>query len=325
VKNPIMLARKIYDEAYKSPGMSRVPPNFIVGNGATDFAWSHNITTVSDDALITNGARERWNIWTREIQEYEAENPPDDKEAVNPWSRGPLRPSSTGIARFRDPVLDRLEAGRTPTIRLSSDTDLGQLETGKSMDGQFPHVKSQSAEESTSFFTQAQPFSPKKNFTDGENGEDCITDTVGAIAIDRWGNIAAGSSSGGIGMKHRGRVGPAALIGIGTHIMPVDPSDPDRTTTAVVTSGTGEHITSTSAASTCASRIYYGQKMGEAGVFMHVPEEEAINAMIQNEFMSKRAFIYYLTLPDLTIRRSPCGSEQRGWRFHRTPGCKEDG
>lgn len=45
-----------------------------------------------------------------------------------------------------------------------------------------------------------------------------MTDTVGAIAVDRWGRVAAGSSSGGIGMKFKGRVGPAALTGVGTWI-----------------------------------------------------------------------------------------------------------
>ena len=320
-----MLARKIYDEAYRSPGMSRVPPNFLVGDGATDFAWTHNIPNVPDDALITAPARERWNIWTREIQEYESEKSPDEKEAVNPWLRRPLPPMSSSMALCTPPALDELEAGIFPTSQLRSDNDLDRIMSGTTMDGQYPRVKSHSAEESTSFFKSGPSFYPKKNLTDGEDGEDCITDTVGAIAIDQWGNIAAGSSSGGIGMKHRGRVGPAALIGIGTHVMPVDPSDPERTTTAVVTSGTGEHISSTFAASTCASRIYYGQKMGSAGVFVQVPEEEAIHAMIENEFMSKHASICVLTSPGLTISRSPRGPEQRSRRFHRNPGCEESG
>ncbi|KAJ6113210.1 nucleophile aminohydrolase [Penicillium capsulatum] len=59
-------------------------------------------------------------------------------------------------------------------------------------------------------------------------------------------------------MKHRGRVGPAALIGIGTHVMPIDPTD--QTTVATVTSGTGEHIASSLAAQTCAMRLYFGQR-----------------------------------------------------------------
>lgn len=116
---------------------------------------------------------------------------------------------------------------------------------------------------------------------------DTITDTVGVIAVDMYGNIAAGSSSGGIGMKHPGRVGPAALIGIGTHVVPIDPTDPEKTTVAAVTSGTGEHIASTFAASTCALRLYYGQRMGRAGCFDNVSDEEAISAMLKKEFERK--------------------------------------
>ncbi|MCJ1343143.1 hypothetical protein MMC31_001334 [Peltigera leucophlebia] len=86
-----------------------------------------------------------------------------------------------------------------------------------------------------------------------------ITDTVGAIAIDSDGNIAAGSSSGGIAMKYQGRVGPAALIGIGTAVIPVSPMDPQKTCVATVVSGTGEHIATTFSAITCANRIYANQ------------------------------------------------------------------
>jgi taspase (threonine aspartase 1) len=113
-----------------------------------------------------------------------------------------------------------------------------------------------------------------------------ISDTIGAIAIDRWGNIAAGSSSGGIGMKHRGRVGPAALIGIGTHVIPVDPTDPDGTTVACVTSGTGELIASAFVAYTLSQRIYFNQKKCENGRFEQEVDQVVISEYFKNEFTS---------------------------------------
>jgi L-asparaginase / beta-aspartyl-peptidase len=40
---------------------------------------------------------------------------------------------------------------------------------------------------------------------------------VGAVAIDEHGNIAAGTSTGGITGKLTGRVGDAPLVGLGTY------------------------------------------------------------------------------------------------------------
>ena len=117
--------------------------------------------------------------------------------------------------------------------------------------------------------------------------EDNITDTVGAIAIDCFGNIAAASSSGGIGMKHKGRTGPAALVGIGTAVMPVEPDDKHKTCVAAVTSGTGEHMATTMAASTCASRLYFNHRKGKDGKSVHANEEEAIQSFVQKDFMGK--------------------------------------
>jgi len=118
-----------------------------------------------------------------------------------------------------------------------------------------------------------------------DKGEDCITDTVGAIAIDSEGNIACGASSGGIGMKFRGRIGPAALVGVGAAIVPIDPEDKSRTCTAAVTSGTGEHMGTTLAASVCAERLFYGHKKRKGGGFEHAEDDAVVRSMIEQDFM----------------------------------------
>jgi beta-aspartyl-peptidase (threonine type) len=41
--------------------------------------------------------------------------------------------------------------------------------------------------------------------------------TVGAVALDRAGHLAAATSTGGLANKHRGRVGDSPLIGAGTY------------------------------------------------------------------------------------------------------------
>jgi len=43
------------------------------------------------------------------------------------------------------------------------------------------------------------------------------SDTVGAVALDRHGNVAAGTSTGGTPNKYPGRVGDSAMIGCGTY------------------------------------------------------------------------------------------------------------
>lgn len=51
----------------------------------------------------------------------------------------------------------------------------------------------------------------------GNGGDDSFFSTVGAVAIDRNGNIAAGTSTGGLTNKRYGRIGDSPIIGAGTY------------------------------------------------------------------------------------------------------------
>lgn len=125
------------------------------------------------------------------------------------------------------------------------------------------------------------------------DAEDDITDTVGAIAVDCFGNIAAGSSSGGIGMKHGGRVGPAALVGIGTAVIPIDPFDSDKVCVATVTSGTGEHMATTMAATTCANRLYRSDRKSHQGGDEPADDDAAMKGFVERDFMGKHSIMMF--------------------------------
>ncbi|CAG9944181.1 unnamed protein product [Clonostachys rosea f. rosea IK726] len=152
-----------------------------------------------------------------------------------------------------------------------------------------------------------KPFNQPR--TDGE--EDFITDTIGAIAIDEKGHIAAGSSSGGIGMKHRGRLGPAALVGIGTAVIPYSEDDEESITVAAVTSGTGEHMATTMASQRCAERIYRGTRKGVGGGDVHDDDEDAImESFIAEDFMnhpSVRSCHSAGAIGAMVVKKTPSG------------------
>ena len=119
-----------------------------------------------------------------------------------------------------------------------------------------------------------------------QDSDDMITDTVGAIAIDQMGRIAAGSSSGGIGMKHRGRVGPAALVRIGSAVIPAHPGQHDNVSVAAVASGTGEHMATTMASQRCAERLMRGSRCGEMGEDVYDGDDhDIIHSFIMEDFM----------------------------------------
>lgn len=74
--------------------------------------------------------------------------------------------------------------------------------------------------------------------------------TVGAVALDRDGNLTAGTSTGGMTNKQFGRVGDSPIIGAGTYA--------DNATCAVSSTGHGEYFIRSVAAHDIAARMQHG-------------------------------------------------------------------
>lgn len=73
--------------------------------------------------------------------------------------------------------------------------------------------------------------------------------TVGAVALDKHGNLAAGTSTGGMTAKRWGRVGDAPIIGAGTWA--------DNASCAVSATGHGEYFIRYHVAADICSRVKY--------------------------------------------------------------------
>ncbi len=74
--------------------------------------------------------------------------------------------------------------------------------------------------------------------------------TVGAVALDQYGNLAAGTSTGGMTNKRYGRIGDAPIIGAGTYA--------DNNTCAVSATGWGEYFIRLGVARDISALIEYG-------------------------------------------------------------------
>lgn len=413
VRNPIHVARLILEHSTQPLSLKRVPPNLLVGAGATDFAAEKGVPVLPPDALVSVSANDRYQKWRADIERmyiksqedqakratsaslfprYFNENSQKEQEALKAkldalplddpsynqlahcWNESqPYSPRMSPVDPELESKLDNIsdaDARVLPYNNIASGTQLKlaaqdlQLQRAQDSssneiepkdwheirhgdqgnDGQAcsdnaetdyedeesfvdddidqswlgpagnrhdvsmeddPMMVSElrqrvSADATMADDANSEKLSPSLTSNDNlghilsnhpirpkQDAEDDITDTVGAIAIDYLGNIAAGSSSGGIGMKHGGRVGPAALVGIGSAVIPIDPFDADKTCVATVTSGTGEHMATTMAATTCANRLYRSDRKSHQGGDEPVGDDEAMKGFVERDFMGK--------------------------------------
>jgi L-asparaginase / beta-aspartyl-peptidase len=93
--------------------------------------------------------------------------------------------------------------------------------------------------------------------------------TVGVVALDRAGNLAAGTSTGGTVMKMPGRVGDSPIIGAGTYA--------NNESCAVSGTGTGEYFMRNIVAADICERVRY----------LHVSLEQAANDVVMKELVEQ--------------------------------------
>ena len=99
-------------------------------------------------------------------------------------------------------------------------------------------------------FVEESYFSPAK--TAVPEADQRLTGTVGAVALDEHGNLAAATSTGGIHDRRAGRVGDTPIIGAGTYA--------DNAVGAISGTGQGEYFLRAVLAHDIAARVEHGGK-----------------------------------------------------------------
>lgn len=91
--------------------------------------------------------------------------------------------------------------------------------------------------------------------------------TVGAVALDKKGNLAAGTSTGGMVNKKYGRIGDSALIGSGTYA--------NNETCAISCTGHGEYFIRNVVAHDVAARMHY------KGISLEEASDEIVHGVLK--------------------------------------------
>ena len=118
------------------------------------------------------------------------------------------------------------------------------------------------------FYTQRRWESLQKVLEDEQKAEKEKHGTVGCAVLDKYGNLAAGTSTGGMTNKEYGRIGDSPIIGAGTYA--------DNATCAVSCTGHGEFFIRYVVAYTVSALMKYkNMSLQDAG-------DEIINKTLKN-------------------------------------------
>jgi beta-aspartyl-peptidase (threonine type) len=208
LRNPIQAARLVLE---KSPHV------YFVAEGAERFAASHGMPLIDNAELVLPRERERLlDAQARQsaglADETFSGQLADDKDPATAFRQAPQTPGGPGLASETWESKNQLsdDAGAPGPSHLG---------TGDSTNS-----------------SPSPTNDPGENWWGSENPPPNFDshDTVGAVALDGHGNLAAATSTGGTLNKTPGRVGDSSLIGCGCYA--------DNLSAAVSLTGWGEPI-----------------------------------------------------------------------------------
>ncbi|MEY3602682.1 MAG: Isoaspartyl peptidase [Armatimonadota bacterium] len=153
-------------------------------------------------------------------------------------------------------------------------------------------------EDQTYFITEARQSQLDQQRASGtiSLSEDNKFGTVGAVAVDQLGDVAAATSTGGMTNKHYGRVGDSPIIGAGTFA--------DNRSCAISATGHGEYFIRTTCAASVAARVRW------AGESLRDASEAVICGELQN--LGGSGGIIALTPNGTAVTTINCSGMYRG-------------
>jgi beta-aspartyl-peptidase (threonine type) len=231
LRNPIQAARLVLE---KSPHV------YFVGDGAEQFAQAHGMTLIDNTALVLDRERER--LAHAKLRES-AGLADDTFSGPKSLPHTVLHDDKSPETAFQETADSKMKGtGFSPYIQPTKEPGALAPEGNQSFSG------NKSRMESANSMVRAEGHSPSaKDRAEGlsPSGKDSGApsdrssslgshDTVGAVALDSHGNLAAATSTGGTLNKTPGRVGDSSLIGCGCYA--------DNLSAAVSLTGWGEPI-----------------------------------------------------------------------------------
>jgi len=291
IKNPILVAKKLVEEQKKGLlPLGRVPPGFLVGEGAREWAVRHGVETVPTESLVSEKAAKLYKHYKKKLDAFRlsvqqanlkrrrqegGRGHHTKKEEIDMHNCKRVRMEydmgAENVVRSHDGASKALD-GNVSTTGLDGTTDDWRCTTTdsttedsttrlspSSSSTKTDDINNEVVDHETDTARSGDELDNEDEIKDtvGDDEinelEDHVTDTVGVVVLDRRGNVAASVSSGGIALKQPGRVGQASCFGCGCWAQ--RQFHHSNYGVGVSTTGCGEHLVRTFLAKECGEEL----------------------------------------------------------------------